>query len=208
MDKFRICEDMDFEHQGSIVGLMKDVLTYLQKGKIPYEKYGEEDIKKYCESLVEMQRTEEPVAGSWSVSPEPMNTPEDEVVDFHYFPTYVAVAILSLVKQKFSSLADSVEGFDAALKKGLEYAVSNNLKGFGFDSYFQRLEAVILMSKGQVAELLLANPDLCPDLLKEFKIIKKEIAEAVAEKKIINEFGINMGNEFKAVLMGLQAVEI
>ena len=34
LDKFRICRDMDFEHQGAIVGLMKDVLTYLQKDVI------------------------------------------------------------------------------------------------------------------------------------------------------------------------------
>ena len=59
LNKFRICNDMDFENQGAIVGLMKDVLVYIQKNKIPYDKYTLEDIKKYCESLIEFQRTEQ-----------------------------------------------------------------------------------------------------------------------------------------------------
>ncbi len=207
LDKFRVCRDMDFEHQGAIVGLMKDVVTFLQKDQIPDEKYTMEDIKKYVITLIDLQRKEDIVKNSWSVAPEPENTPEDEEVDFHFFPTYLAVATLSLIKQKYPEMALELDGFDSALKTGMFYAVSNQFKGFGFNSDFQRLEAAILLSKGKVAELLLENPDLCPELLVELKAVLSEVVTAVQNKKIVNDFGINLGNEYKAVLTGLDCLK-
>lgn len=207
LDKFRVCRDMDFEHQGSIVGLMKDVLTYLQKDKIPYEKYTMDDIKIYLNSLIELQREEEIIKNSWSVAPEPENTPEDEEVDFHYFPTYLAVATLSLVKQKYPEVLNELPGYMEALKTGMAFAVRNQFNGFGFNSAFQRLEAAILLSKGKVAELLLKEPELCPEMLEELKLVLSEVMTAVKNKQIVNEFGINLGNEYKAVLIGLDCLK-
>ncbi len=207
LDKFRICRDMDFEHQGAIVGLMKDVVTFLKEDKIPYEKYTMDDLKKYIKTLIDLQRSEDIVKNSWSVAPEPENTPEDEEVDFHFFPTYLAVATLSLFRQKYPEEADDFTGFDKALKTGMFYAVSNKFAGFGFNSDFQRLEAAILLSKGKVAELLLAEPELCPPLLEELKAVLSEVTTAVKNKQIVNQFGINLGNEYKAVLIGLDCLK-
>ncbi|MBN2616683.1 MAG: hypothetical protein JXR64_00075 [Spirochaetales bacterium] len=207
LDKFRICEDMDFENQGAIVGLMKDVVTYLKEDKIPNEKYTINDIKIYLKSLIDLQRKEEIVKNSWSVAPEPQNTPEDEEVDFHFFPTYLAVATLSLAKQKYPEITEEIPGYMEALKLGMEYAVSNKFNGFGFNSNFQRLEAAILLSKGDVAQFLLQNPTLCPDLLQELKEVLLEVTDAVKNKKIINDFGINLGNEYKAILIGLDCLK-
>lgn len=207
LDKFRICRDMDFEHQGAIVGLMKDVVTYLKEDKIPYEKYTMDDLKKYIKTLINLQRSEDIVKNSWSVAPEPENTPEDEEVDFHFFPTYLAVATLSLFKQKFPELISDIDGFDNALKLGMAYAVSKKFAGFGFNSDFQRLEAAILLSKGKVPELLLTNPALCPPLLEELRSVLSEVTTAVKNKQIINQYGINLGNEYKAVLTGLDCLK-
>lgn len=207
LDKFRVCKDMDFEDQGAIVGLMKEVVTYMQKDLIPDEKYTIKELTGYIESLIELQRDDEIVKGSWSVSPEPQNTPEDEEVDFHFFPTYLGVAALSLFKQKYPEISADLPGFDNALKTGMDYAVSNNFKGFGFNSDFQRLEAAILLSKGKVAELLKADPELCPKMLEQLKAILNDVMTAVKEKKIVNEFGINLGNEYKTLLIGLDCLK-
>lgn len=207
LDKFRICEDMDFEHQGSIVGLMKDVITFLQKDQIPNKGYTIADIKIYIRSLIDLQRKEDIIKNSWSVAPEPQNTPEDEEVDFHFFPTYLAIATLSLIKQKFPETAKDFPKFNEALINGMKFAVSNDFKGFGFNSEFQRLEAAILLSKGKVAELLLSEPTLCPKMLQLLKSILFEVITAVKNKKITNEFGINLGNEYKAILTGLDCLK-
>ena len=207
LDRFRVCKDMDFEDQGAIVGLMKDVVTYMQKDLIPDEKYTITDLKNYISSLIELQRAEDIVKGSWSVSPEPEKTPEDEEVDFHFFPTYLGVAAMSLFKQKYPELITELKGFDNALKTGMEFAVSKDFKGFGFNSDFQRLEAAILLSKGKVPELLKANPNLCPKMLNELNKILQEVIEAVKNKKIENEYGINLGNEYKAILLGLDCLK-
>jgi hypothetical protein len=207
LDKFRVCKDMDFENQGAIVGLMKDVVTYMQKDLIPDEKYTIKELTAFIESLIEHQRDEEIISGSWSVSPEPQNTPVDEEVDFHFFPTYLAVAILSLFKQKYPEISAGMSGFDHALKTGMEYSVSNDFKGFGFNSDFQRLEAAILLSKGKVAELLLESPELSPKMLELLKEILTEVVTAIKAKKIVNDFGINLGNEYKAVLIGLDCLK-
>jgi len=207
LDKFRVCEDMDFENQGAIVGLMKDVVTYLKEDKIPNEKYTIDNLIIYMNSLVELQREEDIVKNSWSVSPEPQNTPVDEEVDFHFFPTYLGVAALSLFKQKFPDEYSKISGADKALKNGMKYAVSKKFAGFGFNSDFQRLEAVILLSKGMVAELLIKEPQFCPELLEELKLVLAEVVEAVKNKKIVNEFGVNLGNEYKAILIGLDCLK-
>lgn len=207
LDKFRICRDMDFEHQGAIVGLMKDVVTYLKKDKIPYEKYSMDDLKGYINSLIELQRSEEIVKGSWAVAPEPENTPEDEIVEFHYFPTYLGVAAMSLFKLKYPEEAKTIDGFDKALLEGMKFSVKNSFNGYGFNSDFQRLEAAILLSMGDTPVLLKNNPELCPELLAELISVRNEVVKAVENKKLVNDFGINLGNEYKAVLLGLNVLK-
>lgn len=207
LDKFRICRDMDFEHQGAIVGLMKDVVTYLKKDKIPYEKYTMEDLKGYIQTLINLQRTEDIVAGSWAVAPEPENTPEDEIVDFHYFPTYLGVATLTLFKLKYPDEAASISGFEESLLNGMNFSVKNKFMGYGFNSDFQRLEAAILLSMGDTPVFLKNNPDYCPKLLQELIAVRNEVVKAVENKKIVNDFGINLGNEYKAVLLGLNILK-
>lgn len=207
LDKFRVCKDMDFEDQGAIVGLMKDVVTYLKEGKIPNKDYTIDNLKTYIQSLIDLQRKEDIVKDSWSVSPEPENTPGDEEVDFHFFPTYLAVATLSLFKQKYPKEVLEFNGFDNALKTGMAYAVSKKFAGLGFNSDFQRLEAAILLSKGNVAELLQSEPQLCPALLNELKTVLSEVTDAVKNKQIVNQFGVNLGNEYKAILIGLDCLK-
>lgn len=198
---------MDFEHQGAIVGLMKDVVTFLKKDKIPYEKYGMEDIRGYIQSLIELQRIEPIVEGSWAVAPEPEETPEDEVVDFHYFPTYLGVATLTLIKTKYPEIASEINGFEKSLLRGMKFSVKNRFNGYGFNSSFQRLEAVILLSMGDVPLFLKDNPDYCPELLSEIKAVRSEVVKAVENREIINEFGINLGNEYKAIIMGTDCLK-
>lgn len=198
---------MDFEHQGAIVGLMKDVVTYLKNDKIPYEKYTMDDLKGYIKSLIELQREEEIVKGSWAVAPEPENTPEDEVVDFHYFPTYLGVTTLTLFKLKYPNEAEGIKGYNEALLNGMKFSVKNNFKGVGFNSGFQRLEAAILLSKGDTPIFLKNNPEFCPELLQELIAVRNEVVSAVEKKQIVNEFGINLGNEYKAVLLGLNILK-
>jgi hypothetical protein len=203
LDKFRICEDMDFENQGAIVGLMKDVVTYLKKDEIPCDKYSIKDIETYVKSLIDLQRTDEIVLGSWAVSPEPKKTPMDEEVDFHYFPTYLGISTLVLVATKYPDIAEEIPGFYTSLKNAMNFAVKNNFKGVGFNSDFQRLEAGILLSMGDVPLYLKNNPDFCPKMLEELTAIRNEVVKAVESKQIVNEFGINLGNEYKAILIGL-----
>jgi len=207
LDKFRVCKDMNFEDQGAIVGLMKDVITYMQKDQIPNENYTLTDLTAYIKSLIELQRTQEIIKGSWSVSPEPENTPVDEEVDFHFFPTYLGVAAMSLFYQKYPEISKDLPGFKESLTNGMAYAVSKEFKGFGFNSEFQRLEAVILLSKGRVPELLLKNPELCPKMLELFKQVLTEVVTAIKNKNIENEYGINLGNEYKAILIGLDCLK-
>ena len=120
----------------------------------------------------------------------------------------MGVATLSLVKIKYPELAVKIDGFEESLKMGMIFAVSNHFKGYGLNSSFQRLEAAILLSKGNVPELLKEEPQLCPELLAELIEVKKEVVSAVENKMIINELGINLGNEYKEILSGLNCLEI
>lgn len=154
-----------------------------------YEDVPEHLVEEFARFLVAHQRTEldnndrYKCAGSWAI-PKDIAMPSDARIDYIYFPTYIAVAVLSLVKQDYPKIAKAIKGFDASLKAGLDFASGRDLQGHGYDSLVEALIAMEYLAIGKVFTLIKNHPDLSRKFVR---------ATHKAVEDIENKLGDNTG---------------
>ncbi|MBF9015492.1 MULTISPECIES: hypothetical protein [unclassified Oceanispirochaeta] len=195
--KFLTNKDNDYESMTSRVGQMRIFLEHILAGRVPNEKYSQDSLLQYCRSLVEGQRDgmEGLDAGSWSVSPSPLEIAEDDKNDYHFFPTYIALATLVFCGEKDSRVKD-IPGYDDALKKGFSFAVSSELNGYGFNSLFQQMEAVLILGSGGCPRYLVSNPDSGPVMISRLKELGNDFQQRLDKDDTILSFGGDYKRQF------------
>jgi len=107
---------------------------------------------------------------------------ESEIrVDFIYEPTYIMVAILSLVYQEYIDDLRSIskKELEDALRCGLLFSTKRGLLGHGYDCYRGTYNALKIFEKGKVIKLLSKKPDLCPKMYSLLKEIKNWCTEMI-----------------------------
>ena len=198
--KFRRSKDDDYENQSAITGSLRLVLKALHQGLIPHEKYTEEQLIKFCKSIIASQEEN----GSWPVHKPGDSVAEEDEVDFIFFPTQICCSILSYVKQNFNCL--ELSGIDEAISRGLKFSVIKNLEGFGYNSMFQRIESVIIFIEGSVPLLLNKDPRICPDCYDKLIELKEEFQNLVDTGNTKMEFGGDYREQYEFVLKGLEGI--
>lgn len=195
--KFQINEDNDYERMTSRVGQMRIFLDHILAGRVPNEKFTQDSLLQYCRSLVEGQRDEMEglEAGSWSVSPAPLEIAEDDRNDYHFFPTYIALATLVYCGEKDSRVRD-IPSYKDVLQKGFAFAVSSDLNGYGFNSLFQQLEAVIILGSGSCPSYLKRHPECCPKMLNRLRELGTEFQNRLDSGDTVLSFGGDYKKQF------------
>ena len=188
--KFIVNKDNDYENMTSRVGQMRIFLDHIIAGNVPNEKYSSDSLLSYCRSLIEGQRGAEEglEAGSWSVSPAPAEVDEDDRVDYHFFPTYLALSLLVLCGGKDPRVRE-LPGYEEALKKGFAFAVSRNLEGYGFNSFFQQIEGVLILGSGGCASWLKDHPDVSPEMTDCLKSLAADYKNRLETNDTVLAFG-------------------
>jgi hypothetical protein len=195
--KFLINKDNDYESMTSRVGQMRIFLDHILAGRVPNAKFSQDSLLQYCRSLVEGQRDgmEGLDAGSWSVSPSPLEIDEDEKNDYHFFPTHIALATLVYCGEKDSRVLE-IPGYDETLKRGFAFAVSADLNGYGFNSLFQQMEAVLILGSGGCPLYLKDNPDCCPAMLSRLKELGADFQQRLDSDDTVLSFGGDYKKQF------------
>ena len=209
MKKFIINKDNDYEKMTSRVGQMKIFLEHILAGRVPNEEYSADSLLGFCRSLVEGQRGGEPglAEGSWSVCSSPLDIAEDDRMDYHFFPTFIALSLLVGCAGKDPRVRD-IPGFDEALKKGFSFAVSENLEGYGFNSFFQQMEAILILGSGACPSWLQSHPECCPPMAQRLGLLGVEYKKRLDKGDTILSFGgdykiqFQLATKFLAPLMG------
>ncbi|MBB6482079.1 hypothetical protein [Spirochaeta isovalerica] len=203
MKKFFKSKDDDYENMSVVTGSMRLVLKGLSKGMIPHENYTEDQILDFCRSLIENQAPD----GSWPVYKDKYaeSISEEDKIDFLYFPTQIACAVLSYVKQNFSS-SSKLGNLDEALSAGLRFSVSRNLEGYGFNSPFQKIESLHIFIEGSVIELLNSDPRICPSCYNRLIEIKEDLIETLEKGETAMEYGGDYREQYELVLKGLENI--
>jgi hypothetical protein len=161
MRRFRVAGTHDLDEMNRLVSEMEKVLRDLAENKL-----SRGQVSVYCASLIEGQRQSlgRTKPDSWAVCPDDEEMPADARVDFIFFPTYIAVSILSRVKQEFSDIAAAIPDYNEGLRKGMIFATHRRLRGHGYDADDGVREALEIFKIGKVPELVQSDPDFCPEM--------------------------------------------
>lgn len=174
--EFKISTDADICEMHAISRGMRRLLSRFASGRIPSREYRVSDLKRFCESLVRGQRNDirgfKP--GSWCLAPT-AEMPEDARVEFVFFPTYLAVAILTLFRRRYPDFAREIQGFDKALLAGMQFCTYRGLEGHGYQTEKEKIDAFRTLLQGGVLEYLTENPSVCPELLRILRGIDERL---------------------------------
>jgi hypothetical protein len=178
MIKFEVSNEHDIQKMSRYVEIMSEYLFLLSSNQ--HDSFSNTGLSYYLKSLVNGQRdklTGGTKSGSWCVAPNDLMD-SDARVDFIFKPTYIAVATLSIAKINYPLITSYIDNYDEKLASGLKFCTYRNLKGHGYDSVIQMIDAFKILSLGKVPLLLYRNPELSIDL----KNILDEVANTMAFK--------------------------
>ena len=179
---FRIAAEIDVRVMENIVKDMRGLLEKLVSGEIPNDDtYTRTDLKDLCMSLINGQRNDMGImkSGSWCVAPSATNMPGDARVYLAFFPTYIAVSILTRVLVDYPEIPEQIPNYEEVLRNGLKFATYRRLQGHGIGARSEMIDALEILSSGNVITYLASNPDFCPELLQILKDIKEELSDAL-----------------------------
>ncbi|OEU53574.1 MAG: hypothetical protein BA871_15715 [Desulfuromonadales bacterium C00003096] len=180
--KFGIAEEVDTIKMENIVNEMRDLLEKLVSGEIPNEDtYTRSDLKDFCTSLIKGQRNDMVImkSGSWCVAPSATNMPSDARVYLAFFPTYIAISILTRVLSDYPEIPEQIPNYADVLRKGFTFATYRRLRGHGIGAESEMIEALEILSSGNAIKYLASNPNFCPELLWILRDIKEELVDAL-----------------------------
>jgi len=154
--------DIDSTLMESIVHDWTDKLKMLSCGKDSDRFPALDEINCHTRIILNAQRQKEALLmeGSWAL-PLDVKMPSDYRVDFAFFPTYIAISWLMLIKTDFSESSKDHGEIDRALKKGMKFACGRKLSGHGYDADREMLEAINIFSLGGVFAFIEDNPTFC-----------------------------------------------
>ena len=103
---------------------------------------------------------------------------DDTRVDFIFVPTYAAVATLGWYLSEQPERAGRIEGLLGALQSGLHFSTHRGLYGSGYDADEGLLQALQILVRGKIPQLLQKNPGYCPKLK---EMIEQRLADVRAQ---------------------------
>jgi len=160
-------------------------LEALSQERIPNQNYTLDDLEALMKSLVQEQRKPGRFlvwGGSWSLIDIDEPAPSDVRVDLIFFPTYMVVSLMCLFFRRFPERSARIPGFQSALHKGFHFASARNLDGHGIEGGSQRMEAVSILTMGQVQHYLAEHVDehpKCRPLYNSLINCKEEIEKRI-----------------------------
>lgn len=165
----------------SIVKGMEETLTYFSEHENIDNALSFDELVHYIESLVagQVAWSKEKDQYAWLVAPD-HNMPSDARVDFLFRPTYIAVATLTLFRQRYPEEAKNIMDFDTVLRRGMAFSLLRGFSGHGCEGTLGTIDAMNIFAKGKVCSFLLDN-DICPPMLEALKDTVKELKACIAD---------------------------
>ncbi len=199
---FGTAEKLDDSKMENTVNELAELLEKLSSGEIPNENdYTPSDLKKFCISLIDGQRNDISglKSGSWCLIPSGECMPSDARVYYVFFPTYIAIAILTRVLLDYPEIPKQIPNYEEVLRRGFKFATYRRLRGHGIGARSEMIEAMEILSSGRVVEYLLSNPDFCPELLQILRDIRNELADALEKDVTTGPWGEDYIKAFEFV---------
>jgi len=205
--EFKYYETINLEGMTNTVTQMQEILEKLANNEIPNVDYSLEKLVCFCSSLVENQRNEMSSVkkGSWSVGPDE-RMPSDARVDFVFFPTYIAVAILSKFMQLYPAEAKLILDFKKVISRGLFFSTYRRLLGHGYDATKDMIKAIEILDMGDVPKLLVTERELSFELFMLLRDIKFRVDGYLDQGNVTAGWEQDFTEEYKTVSKILDSV--
>ena len=206
LKKFFVNKDNDYNDMAERVGARRIFMENVIAGRVPNEEYTLDKLVFYCQSLIDGQRRDVPGLpdGSWSISPDPSEISEEDQVDYHYFPTFIALSTLIFSAKKFPREIGALPGLDEALAGGFEFALTGNLEGYAFNSLFQQIESVLILGSGGCPSWLAEHPSVCPALAERLREIGLDYQNRLEKGDTVLSFGGDYKPQFSLAVKFLK----
>jgi hypothetical protein len=140
---------------------MERVFELVVTGEAPGKACSAGHLMAYLISLVEGQRDELAgiMPGSWAL------VPEEEIDkslrdEFLLLPTYLAIGTLSFTLSEMPSFAREIPILRRSLERGLDFATTGGLAGYGHEWLEWRRRILSIFQRGKVLDLLLEQPHI------------------------------------------------
>lgn len=200
LGKFYHVKKYDFEKMCGIVGLLRSVLDNFVGGKLPVDNFGYAELAALVESLIDGQRSEEGLEGSWAVCPDRDSLAEDEVMDFIVFPTCEAAALIAWVLDNQPDLVENPAKAEEVLRKAFAFLAEQKLEGHGMDGHLQTIESLLILVTGGVPRFLEKRPNLAPDFLHLLMSEKEKISSLCCNGQTTTAWGQDLEESYRAIL--------
>ena len=163
-------------------GRLYRTLEALHQKRIPNSQYSISDLEGFMKSLILGQKKPGRFIvrdGCWSLIGVDEGVPSDIRVELVFFPTYVAVSLMTLFWYRYPSRAAGLKAFQKTLHKGLHFAAARRLGGHGMEGYAQKIEALRILAMGEVFRYVVEHVNehpLCRPLYDVLVDCKEDIA--------------------------------
>jgi len=154
-------DQWDTDKQRKLIADMESLLIAFSDNNIPNENdYSIDDLIQYITSLVNgiAHKPSGVIYSCWSVMPVETIADRDARVDFIFMPSHIVTATLSLFQQRFPDIAQTIEGFDQALKDAYRFSAITKFQGAGYDSVSHQIHVINILTLGNVPATINSNP--------------------------------------------------
>ncbi len=162
--EFPALDDIDPYNPDPVAYQMHATLDAFAAGVLPNDEYTFAHLLHFITSIIKEQKKPDTFitwGGNWSVIPTDKTAPSDVRVELIFFPSYIAVSLLTLFWYRYPKEAEAIPGFFTALHEGLYFITARGLYGHGIEGDEQRDEAIRILLKGKVHHYLQENLDNC-----------------------------------------------
>lgn len=174
----------DNEDTRRITDEIEYTLKVLVDGDIPDDDYTSEDLKDLCDSLVKEQRFDlEGFEGSWTIFPYREDLPDDnegEMPPWAWYqyveqPTHRVISLLTYVLYEYPEIAESIEGYEEALKTGYEVSAKDGVFSWSAAEINTASYNLEIFGRSKVIKHVLDNKDFSPNMYSAIKGITHDL---------------------------------
>lgn len=199
----------DTDKQRDLIADMESLLIAFSDNNIPNENdYSVDDLNRYITSLVNgiADKPSGVIYSCWSVMPIETIADRDARVDFIFMPSHIVTATLSLFQRRFPDLAQTIEGFDQALRDAYRFSAITKFQGAGYDAITHQIRVLDILTLGNVPETINANPLSSVPLAVALYEAKLTLLEKISQGKTQVGFGrTDYTAEFRKMIEQLNA---
>lgn len=179
-------KNANLQEWSSILNQLRADLYELETGKVP-----EKEVRQYLEELFSLSQPLEsnPSMSFWGFD-NPDNMPGEAIVDFIFWPTYVASIFAMTASRIYPGILKRVDSGENILRACLRGCAADGFHGIGYDALQGLVEIMEFFVEHKVHLFLhQAGDDFCPEFHKAFSDTLSSLYNELSKGSVMGTWG-------------------